>query len=891
MAEVKEDSSQLVIVGSSAGGIEALSVLVANLPADFPAPIVVAQHLDPERPSRLEDILSRRSTLPVRTVHDQETLEPGIVYLVPSNRHIEITHDAIELSSNQKKPKPSIDLLMRSAASVFGERLIAVILTGTGSDGAAGAIDVKRAGGTVIIQDPRTAAFPALPLSLSPTTVDIAADLKDMGRLFLQLLTGIYEPTESEDSKSLRAILQELEQRHGIDFQSYKRATILRRLQRRMAATSRDSIAAYYAYLREHPEEYQQLIGSFLIKVTEFFRDSELYDYLMQQLIPTVIREAQERGDELRIWSSGCATGEEAYSLAMLVCEALGKSSDSLRVRIFATDLDPQAIEFARRGMYPSASIDHVPPQLLERYFTRVDGGYQVKKRIRSLTIFGQHDLSERAPFPHIDLLTCRNVLIYFNPELQRHVLQLMAFSLRDGGYLVLGKAENTSLLQDYFVADHPGLKVYRRRGDRTPITPAHMFDIQRPRSSRAVPLPATSELQRQRGASDSLRASTIRERAELMLLNLPVGFAVIDSHYDIQSINTAARRTLGIHGTAVGEDFVHLAQILPSNELRGAIDAAFRESTEQRLQEIPVASTPDGVERYLDIACYPSPGGEGADGDPSLVVLISDVTEHARRRRQHENQIEAAASEEQRLHRQVEQLARTNEELLRANQDFATTALELRSANEEFLVGNQEMQAATEEVETLNEELQATNEELETLNEELQSTVEELNTTNDDLQARSLELQELAVSVESERKASEVERARIATVLASMSDAVLVVDRHGQAVETNSSYEQMFGDDGVVVGVDGAELPDEQLPRARAARGESFTMQFAVTHESGGQRWFEANGQPITNGSAHQGGVVVIRDVTDRTGQANGQGTESNQGLEIESRSPTTNM
>jgi two-component system CheB/CheR fusion protein len=377
-----------------------------------------------------------------------------------------------------------------------------------------------------------------------------------------------------------------------------------------------------------------------------------------------------------------------------------------------------------------------------------------------------------------------------------------------------------------------------------------------------------------------------MRDRAELLLLHLPIALAVVDERYDIESINTAARRILGIHGAAVGEDFVHLAQVLPSNELRATIDAAFRESSEQRLREIQVASTPDGVERYLDLYCYPNPA-EAADGGPSVVVLVSDVTEEVRRRRLLEERVESATLEEQRLRAQIHQLARTNEELLQANQDFAATALELRSANEEFMVGNQEMQAATEEVETLNEELQATNEELETLNEELQSTVEELNTTNDDLQARSLELQELAVSVESERKSSEVERARISTVLASMSDAVLVVDAQGQIVDTNKAYQQTFRDRGDLLAEDGSPLPDEQLPGTRAARGESFTMCFALTDPTGNLRWFEAKGQPIMNGEADQGGVVVIRDITDRAGQANGQGTESPQALEIESRTP----
>jgi len=348
----------LVVIGSSAGGVAALSTLVATLPAGFPAPIVLAQHLSPAHPSHLGDILARHSTLPVRTIAAREPLEPGVVFVVPADRHIEITDGHVGVPvEGAGRPKPSIDLLLSSAAHAYRDRLVAVVLTGTGSDGAAGARAVKQAGGTVVIQNPETASYPAMPRSLAPTTVDIVANLEDIGPLLHDLVTDAPIPGASHEEAPLRTFLEEVRARSGIDFTSYKAPTIGRRLQRRMAATRTGTLADYRAYLHDHPEEYQRLISSFLIKVTEFFRDPALFSYLREQALPPLIDAARGRGNELRLWSAGCATGEEAYSLAILVAEVLGADLDRFTVRIFATDLDATAIDFARRGVYPASAL------------------------------------------------------------------------------------------------------------------------------------------------------------------------------------------------------------------------------------------------------------------------------------------------------------------------------------------------------------------------------------------------------------------------------------------------------------------------------------------------------------------------------------------------------
>ena len=843
---------QLVVIGSSAGGIEALSRLVASLPSDFPAPIVIAQHLDPRRPSHLHEILARHATLPVRVVEDREALENGVIFVVPSNRLVEISHGDLRLrAARPGAVAPSIDVLLESAATVFGSGLIAVILTGSGSDGSAGVWHVKQAGGTRVIENPATAMFPSMPSSIPGSLVDATADLDSIGSVVGDFLKAGHPPAEGPDRDELRELLQRINERSGIDFSSYKPATIQRRLHGRMNATGHPTLTSYAAYLESDPEEYARLINSLLIKVTEFFRDPKLFEYLREKVLPDLIDEARREQRDLRIWSAGCSTGEEAYSLAIIVAQALGNNGDWPDVRIFATDIDHEATAFARRGVYPPAALKHLPAGVLAKYFVKTEGRYEVAKRLRALMIFGEHDLSARAPFPRIDLLLCRNVLIYFSKTLQQVALETFAFSLRPGGRLALGAAETVMALPEPFHEEEAHLRVYSRLPGSYSIPPMRAA-VLRPRRSQQGQLYQAIQVAHR----DAKRVTDSSASADSLLLSLTVGVVVVDSRYYILRINSAARKMLGIHGTAFDQDFIHLAEVLPPSEIRTAIDSALNGETTTSVFEVEPTDAASDTPQFVEATVRPyhvvARVVEGA------VVELTDVT-----------RLEVERSADLRTRQRLEKAVVTNGRLMRANEELTASVAELRTSNEAMLLASEDAQATREEVETINEEFQATNEELETLNEELTSSVEELHVANEDLATRTNELSTQATTLEQQRLDSQEERDRLRSILASLGDAVVAVDHEGLIMATNAAYDRFFGGTETEIepeDVAGLPIPPKDRPQQRAARGERFRMEFAITQPGGTRRWFEAIAEPLTAGDRTWGGVLTIRDLSERT-------------------------
>jgi two-component system, chemotaxis family, CheB/CheR fusion protein len=781
----------LIVTGSSAGGIDALLSLAAGLPADFPVPIVIAQHLDPSHPSRLDAILAHRTPLRVRFVAEREDLAAGGIYVVPAGHDVVIVDGAATSYVEVRQgPKPSVDRLFESAAETYGDGAIAIVFSGMGHDGLAGVRTVKERGGTVLIQDPRTASHPSMPLAIPPTLVDFVARPEEMGGILVDLIRGTLLAEGGGDQNELRRLLTQLRDRSGIDFLQYKLPTIMRRLSRLMVATGVSSIAEYIRYLQSHPEAYQKLVGAFLIKVTEFFRDAALFEELKNHILPELIDEAARSGNELRIWSAGTSTGEEAYSVAILCAELLQEKNASVGVRIFATDLDEEAIAFARRGIYGRETLRHVPAAWIERYFVRMGDQYEVGKRIRNMTVFGAHDLGQRAPFPRIDLCTCRNVLIYFTRELQTRALQLFAFSLRNGGYLVLGKAESTTLLSQHFRPVSETLKIYQRQGDRILIPPMRIRDggsalAEREVGSGRLPLVPSA-------FRPSDHRPSLNELIGSLVANSPLGVVVVNRRYDIVSINAAARSLLDIHGVGVGEDLVHLVRHVDAGALRDVIDSAFH-SEDLPAKLLPTADGTSETERWLRIAAYADRDAAISTMD-AIVLIVTDVTTEVVTGRELEATARDRGAKVDQLSSRVDELSARQRALLRANDELTAANAELRSVNEQLLINAEEAASANEEIETLNEEMQATNEELETLNEELQATVEELNTTNEELEARGHDLERLGVTREGSLLQLETEHRALNAAMRALAGPVAVLDSGGQVLFASDGLLEITG-------------------------------------------------------------------------------------------------
>ena len=833
----------LIVVGASAGGVEAVSELLRSLPIDLAAPVIIAQHLNPSRPSHLDAILGRISPLPVRVAAAGERLEAGVVYVLPNNRDVEISESSFSMHEpGARRPAPSIDRILRSAATAMGEGVIAVILSGSGSDGAAGAREVKAAGGTVIIQDPETAGFPSMPLSLSIGSVDAMAEPMAIGALLRDLIASDSKDRKPDHEKQIGLLLAQLQQRSGIDFTAYKRPTVMRRLKGRLSATGQATLADYLGLLDRDPDEYARLAASFLIKVTGFFRDAKVMDHLRDHVLPAAIAHARTTG-ELRIWCAGCATGEEAFTIAMLVIDALGDERENLDVRIFATDVDTTALAFARHGVYGSAAVRNVPAATLRRHFIVIRDEYEVSAEVRSLVVFGEHDLAVRPPFPHLDLIVCRNVLIYFAPELQRRVLQVFAYALRQGGWLVLGTSESAGVLNEAFVAERPTLRIYRRDGPAVMPPPRlstsnHIEDARRLLDVGFTPRPMAAP------------PHFPEDQVAPILRELPIGVVSVSPRYETLRINPAARRLLGIHGSALGEDFIHLAESLPASPLRASIRKALQGEVVTGVHRSAELDPVNGTPIHLEVTCAPLRARPAASV-AGVVIVVADVTAITTER-------EIAAG----LRDRIDQAREASDRLAVANAEVTDANDRLRTANDMLVIGAEDAQAAREEAETLTEELQASNEELETLNEELQASVEELNVANEDLAVRTTELAD-------EKDSLARERDRMASILAGMGDAVLAVDPDGRPVEWNRAYVEIFGDPRTpIVPEDesGQPLPPERWPQELARRGEAFSADFSIGAADGSRRWYEARGAPLVERNHEWASVMVIRDVSDRS-------------------------
>jgi two-component system, chemotaxis family, CheB/CheR fusion protein len=714
----------VVCVGASAGGLEAFTQLLEATPVDTGMAFVLVSHLSPSHASHLAEILSRATRMPVEEVKDEPTVMPNCVYVIPPDRSMIISGGTLKLLPRQIHGQHHpIDLFLESLAQDQGHQSIAVILSGTGSDGTIGADEIKAAGGITFAQD-ETASYEGMPRSATQAgAVDFILPPAAIGRRLAEIARHAYvapgkaptAPLPASEPAHFTRVLELLHQTMGVDFSHYKVTTLNRRIARRMALHRLNRLGEYADFLRDQPAEIEALFQDILISVTSFFRDPGAFELLQQRIFPRITSD-HGLGDPIRMWVVGCSTGEEAYSLAIAFSEFMEHEGRVWPVQIFATDLNGVSIERARAGLYPKSISERVSPERLRRYFSEVDGKYRVTKSIRNLCIFARHNIADDPPFSRMDLISCRNLLIYLEPSLQRQLMPILHYGLKASGFLWLGNSETTGAFRDLFEAEDAKLRFYVKKPalKRPAVPPPTLLRSVSARGKASAPPPAPPMARERRGEE-------LQREAERILLTryTPPGVLVTDELEILQF-----RGDTGPYlAPAAGRASLNLFKMAREGllvALRGAITRAKRDGQVVRAEGVRVKS--NGGSRVVDVEVVPVPMASQAP-DCFLVLF-------------HEPRAPGPAD--------VTTLTthETEEESKRLKQELVATKDYLQSVIEQQEAANEELQSANEEVQSANEELQSINEEIETSKEEIQSSSEELATVNDELQTRNAELE-----------------------------------------------------------------------------------------------------------------------------------------------------
>jgi two-component system CheB/CheR fusion protein len=725
-------SFPVVGVGASAGGLDAFRQLLAHVPANAGLALVLVQHLEPKRPSTLSDALGRATKMKVAQAEEGVRVEPNRVYVIPPGTQMAIERGILRLapgSDEARRPHLPIDHFLRSLAAERGRQSIGVVLSGTASDGTEGLAAIRAQGGITFAQDPRSARFGEMPQNaIDAGVVDYSLTLPALGDELTRLAAHPYlsrrepVPPTPRGAASLARIFGLVRAAGGVDFSEYKPATFKRRLARRMAVRRAQDIAAYLKLLQEDPGEVRSLHDDLLIHVTSFFRDGESLEELKATALPEVLKR-KAAGVPIRAWVVGCSTGEEVYSLAMSLVEFLGDSPSVHPVHIFGSDVSDKAIEHARAGLYSEAAMREVGEERRSRFFVKSERGWRVAKALRELCVFARNDIARDPPFSRLDLVSCRNVLIYFGHALQKRVLESLHHSLNQPGYLLLGSSENVSSAPRLFAPATASGKLFARR----PV--ASTFRLA-PRSgdvpfAHGPPAGETADHTRTEGA-------LAQHVDELILARYGPPGVVVSERLEIVQFRG---RTGPYLEPPAGEPQTHLLRMARPHlraPLRIALSQARKTSAPVRKEHVVV----DDSGRTCDIVVLPSQD-PGPGGERSFVVLFEErASEPAKRpdtkpagRRRGAARHDPAASLQL-----EEELASTKESLGSLIEEHDRANDELASANTEFVSVNEELQSMNEELETAKEEIQATNEELTTLNDELNGRNQELQLANADL-------------------------------------------------------------------------------------------------------------------------------------------------------------
>lgn len=717
----KEEQPIIVAIGASAGGLEALQDFFINMPLNTGLSFVVVQHLSPDYKSLMDELLARYTQIPIKIITDGMLVEPDHIYLIPPRKNLYIFHRKLFLEDQNIKRGLNlpVDIFFRSLATEMGKNAIGVILSGTGSDGTLGTRAIKENGGMVIVQDETTAKFDGMPRSSVATgLVDFILPPSKMPDAIINYIKHPFVSKEkaldnilSKNIDSLSKIIMILRDYSGIDFSYYKENTITRRLERRVSINRFDSLDQYLIFLSESDKEKETLFRELLIGVTRFFRDTEAFESLKENVIPKF---ADKKS--LRIWSIGCSTGEEVYSIAFLISDYFDKNNSNCEIKIFATDIDKHSLEIASQGLYPDNIVADIDPYYLKKYFVRKDDGYQVHEQIRKLIVFANHNLLKDPPFSKIDLIVCRNLFIYLKPEVQQRLLSIFFYSLSPNGFLFMGNSETIGEMSEAFDAIDNRNKIYKcKQGYKPPIIKDLPILSHRGQDYE-------SNLFTKRRSNEILKIDKLIET--LLGEYLPPSVIIDQNDYIIHIINNVSdfvKLQPGKFSQNLYDNLPHELGLFVSTQLR-----KLKRENQKSISEIVF-----GIKNYEDKKIKITVSKIELEKTFLFLISFSYIIE---------KEVEIAKKSKSKdkvvqLDKQIiSRISELEKELQFTKESLQATVEELETSNEELQSSNEELIASNEELQSTNEELQSVNEELYTVNSEYQNKIEELSKLNNNM-------------------------------------------------------------------------------------------------------------------------------------------------------------
>ncbi len=721
----------IVGIGASAGGLEAIDLFFSRMPADSGMSFIVIQHLSPDYKSLMVELLSKKTLMPVHRAEDGMLVEKNTIYLIPPKKNLTISDSRLFLKEQDRFQggiSLPIDLFLQSLAEDAGEKAIAVILSGTGSDGMRGSRMVKEAGGMIMVQTEESAKFDGMPrAAISTGLVDFILPPEEMPA---QLQSFIKYPHSSKaessdillsDEDGLTRIFSVLRERHKVDFTYYKPSTVIRRIERRMKVNQLESVEEYVRYLSLYPKEISQLYREILIGVTSFFRDADAFRLLEERFLPELLKDIGEEGK--RFWVAGCSTGEEAYSMAILTCECMEKLGVSGRVKIFATDIDHDAILRAGTGIYPESIAADMSPHLISKYFYHKDNNLHINRDVREMVVFAKHNLIKDPPFTNIDFVSCRNLLIYLQPVLQKRAMEMFNFALNPGATLFLGSSETIGNMASFFEPLHNKWKIYRSRGkrDASEIYKSRPFDTALPGSDRAISsgTPLFVERQREERLQERLLKTLASHYVPLLL--------VVNEEFELLHV---VGNSTGFITVPSGKISSNIKKMIVSDmevPLSTGVQKAFRNKREVKFTNIRVNRGDDTLLVSMRITPMVQKRGQ----EPLVVISIEEKPRSTQRKEVSDESVTTYDIDKETQQR----ISDLELELQFSRENLQATVEELETSNEELQATNEELLASNEELQSTNEELQSVNEELFTVNAEHQQKITELTELNNDME------------------------------------------------------------------------------------------------------------------------------------------------------------